>query len=151
LTTIAPCIILKESQKRKQKKKEKSMNFKAETTPQLQVSQLDELKSELEQVDKDLAQCIETMKKLNERAAELREKIKAATVTVSEPLKTEEPKQQEPATTNMTIDTLEKVFRSTPYYLDFKQLRRLAKGKSITVKGRTREAYINQIKAALAN
>ena len=70
---------------------------------------------------------------------------------VSEPLKTEESKQQEPVTTNMTIDTLEKVFRSTPYYLDFNQLRRLAKGKSIIVKGRTREAYVNQIKAALAN
>lgn len=108
------------------------------------------LKSELAQVDEELAQCVKTMKKLNERVAELRAKIELA--TVSEPLKTKKTKQQELTSTNMTVDSLESVFLySGPYRLDFRQLKRLAKGKGIIIEGRTKEAYISQIKAALDN
>src|SRR4028119_2178944 len=123
------------------------MDIKTKTTLQPKPSQLDELKLELEQTNKDLAQCVEAMKKLNERVEELRAKIKVA--TDSESLKTEKPKQQELTITNMTIGTLESVFRDSPLYLDFRQLRRLAKGKNIIIKGKTKEAYISQIKAAL--
>jgi hypothetical protein len=123
------------------------MDIKTKTTLQPKPSQLDELKLELEQTNKDLAQCVEAMKKLNERVEELRAKIKVA--TDSESLKTEKPKQQELTITNMTIGSLESVFRDSPLYLDFRQLRRLAKGKNIIIKGKTKEAYISQIKAAL--
>lgn len=53
-------------------------------------------------------------------------------------------------TTNMTVCSLEKVFLGSPHHLDFNQLKRLAKGKGIAIKGRTKREYIDQLETALA-
>jgi hypothetical protein len=59
--------------------------------------------------------------------------------------------QPKSISTSMAVSHLESVFSDAPHYLDFNQLKRLAKEKGIAIKGKTKQAYISQIKAALAN
>lgn len=59
--------------------------------------------------------------------------------------------QPKSVSTSMAVSNLESVFSDAPHYLDFNQLKRLAKEKGIAIKGKTKQAYISQIKTALAN